>query len=203
MSSYTENQFVGAIALKKLLKKLLTAAGTLAILAVALFAGLLKYTAYQNERVVKIALACDLISQQNLPDASPVIYRLLTGYRKNEIPNQHLYAIGSDSKVLLEARDLRLRDGENKLTDELWLWKFGGAYYAQYPLSKLEVEGKQYLMFLEKDYEEDVETINRQTLALTQAGEDYTVERQCRVVEPSEAHEAVKAKQATTPENKI
>lgn len=191
--------------MKSIFKNILIAIVALPIFGFALVLATLWYEGYQSEKVVKTALACDLTdAQPNGPDARPTIWILLIGRRASEAPDGHLYSLTHEPSIN-RARDVHLVGGESKYKSPFIYWNFGGAYYFNHRNSEFKVKGDKYLFqslagtVLDRLDDE----INRRTLTYTATrGDDKTV-RQCRVVEPNKAHEAVKAEQAKVPENKI
>lgn len=191
--------------MKSTLKKILIAIVALPILGFALVLATLWYKGYQSEKVIKTALACDLTNaQQNRPDARPTSWILLIGPRSSEVPDGHLYAITSEASINT-ARDFHLVGGQSKYKTPFRYWNFGGAYYFNHRNSEFKVTGDKYLFqslagaVLDRFDDE----INRRTLTYTATSGDVKTVRQCRAVEPNQAHEAVRAEQAKVPENKI
>ena len=191
--------------LKSTFKKILIAVVALPILGIALVLAVLSYESYQSEKVVRTALACDLANpQQSGPDEKPTIWILLIGPRSSEVPDGHLYAITNESGIN-KARDFQLTSGQSKYNSSVLFWNFGGAYYFNHSRSDFKVRGDKYVFQSLAGAVLDVldDEINRRTLTYTATrGDDKTV-RQCRDVEPNQAHEAVKAEQAKVPKNKI
>ena len=191
--------------MKGAFKKILIAVVALPILGIALVLATHSYKGYQSEKVIKTALACDLTNaQQNRPDARPTTWILLIGPRSSEVPDGYLYAIASEASINT-ARDFQLTNGQSRYKDPFKFWNFGGAYYFNHWDNDLKVKGDRYLLqsLVRTVLDIPDDEINRRTLTYTATMGDVKTVRQCRAVEPNQAHEAVKAEQAKVPENKI
>ena len=151
---------------------------------------------------MKIALACDLVAQNGMPDTKPTIFRLLIGERKENLPTEGLAPVRNE--LVRIARDLDVSEGEFEFEGDYQIWKLSGAYYYRHINNKVTKDRDSYFVYSDKtDSSKKPTRLNRRSLTYVAEGDDYTIERQCRVVEPNEAHEAVKAEQAKAPENKI
>ena len=191
--------------MKSIFKKILIAVVALPTLGLALVLAVFWYEGYQSEKVIKTALACDLTdAKPNRTDEKPTIWILLIGPRSSEVPDGHLYSLTHELSIN-RARDFQLVSGESKYKSPFRYWNFGGAYYFIHRDSEFKVKGDKYLFqsLVGTVLDRLDDEINRKTLTyIATRGDDKTV-RQCRAVEPDQAHEAVKEEQAKVPENKI
>ena len=192
--------------MKRKFKKILFAVIALPTVGIALILAHFWHEDYQSEKVVKTALACDLTNaQQNRPDAIPTTWNLLIGPRSSEVPNELLHAIYDEASVNT-ARDLQLANGQSRYESPFNYWNFDGAYYHVSWDSELKAKGDKYLIHtvISDYYDHPPDEIDRRTLTyIVITLDEKKIVRQCRAIEPKQAHGAVKAEQAKVPQNKI
>ena len=155
-----------------------------------------KLQAYNSEFVVKSSLSCELVSSRNLPDSwrSTHIF-LLAGQRDGRTPEAVFVPLMP--KDVPMALDLGLVHGERKKAygEHTW-WNLDGAHY-------VSPEGYQLSVHSDR-YEFGEETINRSSLIKVYKSKNGgTATSQCSLVKFEEVNQAIKARQATAPVNKI
>lgn len=170
----------------------------------ALIIGIDSYDEYQSDPMIKAALACDLESSSDpsITKSYQTIYRLLVGQREASTPNEVYAPVAVAGMPSVRDKDLDV--GERTITSSGHkLWNLDGAVYVHRSSEKLLSTNNLYKFTVESGGEILTTTFHRQTLAYHAFGPSIDIKRQCRLMDASKIHEAVRADQETAPVNKI